>query len=142
MKSTQLQLVTHKQAQHLYALGFNLPCSDNYNINGELEHTQKPYSNSKRMVYGDISAPSVAVAIGWIRNRNDEGKLLDDLINLVETSNQLEVINNKQIEVKPETLNVAACFKMIQDIALALGFTEIVFKTKNKEMINLLTKTA
>jgi hypothetical protein len=69
MNNKELQLVTFEQAKKLKELGFDWKSTKAYNFNKRLFSTVEPYNhNSESDEYPDYSAPSIALALKWIRD--------------------------------------------------------------------------
>ncbi len=66
MDNKQLQLVTHEQARRLKKAGFNTPCSMYYASTGRVG--QYGYLYDDNQDDGGCSAPTVALAIKWLRD--------------------------------------------------------------------------
>jgi hypothetical protein len=65
MDTKQLQLVTQRQAQRLKAAGFDWDCG--YHYRGENRLKDYPPLSNKELAENSFSAPTVALALEWVR---------------------------------------------------------------------------
>jgi hypothetical protein len=73
MNKEQLQLVTFEQAKKLKALGFDWETQDMYWSDGDLEDCMGLYNHNNGGVYDEktYSAPPVALALKWVRDKKN-----------------------------------------------------------------------